>query len=123
MNNWDEIKYFKQQEFDSPDQVGTGINMNFEFVKILDKIRKQCGFAFTINSGFRTPAHNATVGGKSESAHTDGLAVDIAVQDSRQRFLIIKYALENGIKRVGVAKTFVHLDYSIGLPQEVAWLY
>lgn len=123
MNPWDNIKHFACSEFDSSDAPGSGTLMNIEFVAILDKLREKCGFPFIINSGYRTPSHNDTVGGKSESAHTKGVAADIAVSDGIQRMLLVKHALETGINRIGVAKSFIHLDMDYTLPQNVIWTY
>ena len=123
MNAWDDIKFFKPSEFDSPDLPGSGANMHLEFIKVLDVIRLKCSFPFTINSGFRTPEHNAAVGGKPDSEHLQGLAADIAIPDSTQRKWIIQKSLENGIRRIGIGDTFVHLGFSMDLPQDVIWLY
>ena len=123
IENWKGIKYFSPGEFDSPDEPGSGKKMNIAFIEKLEAIRKECGFPFLINSGFRTPAHNALVGGKGESAHTNGLAADIHVKTSHELFKIISIALTCGVKRIGVGKNFVHLDLAPDLPQEVLWTY
>jgi len=120
---WSEIKHFSSGEFDSPDEPGSGIKMNLEFVKLIDNIRAECGFPLHINSGYRTEAHNAKVGGKSESAHTRGLACDILIANSAERYKLIKAAIRQGITRIGVGKTFLHLDIDYTLPQNVCWLY
>ena len=123
LKQWKEIKFFTVQEFDSDDSPDSGLKMNIEFLKILDSIRKDCSFPFTINSGFRTPVKNALVGGKESSAHLDGLAADIKIIDSQQRFKLISTAIKYGITRVGIASTYVHLDIDFKLPQCVCWLY
>jgi uncharacterized protein YcbK (DUF882 family) len=43
---------------------------------VLNPIRKKYG-PVTVTSGYRTPEHNATVGGIEGSQHTKGQAVDI----------------------------------------------
>ena len=120
---WKDIKFFTIQEFDSDDLIDSGLKMNIEFVKVLDSIRKECAFPFHINSGYRTPAKNALVGGKAGSAHLDGLACDIQITESGQRFKFIQVALKHGITRIGIAKTFLHCDLDFKLPQGVCWLY
>lgn len=123
MNAWDDIKFFKPEEFDSPDLPGSGKEkMHLEFIKVLDIIRLKCGFPFKINSGYRTPEHNAAVGGVNGSEHTQGLAADIGITDSGQRYWLVKVALENGIKRIEVKPTWIHLGFSLDLPQEVIFL-
>lgn len=47
---------------------------------VLQCIREHFGKAVTITSGYRTPAHNAAVGGARSSQHLLGRAADIRVQ-------------------------------------------
>ena len=47
---------------------------------VLQCIREHFGRAVTITSGYRTPAHNAAVGGAKNSQHLYGRAADIRVQ-------------------------------------------
>ena len=47
---------------------------------VLQCIREHFGKAVTITSGYRTPAHNAAVGGAKSSQHLLGRAADIRVQ-------------------------------------------
>lgn len=48
-------------------------------VLLLQCIREHFGKAVTITSGYRTPAHNAKVGGSKSSQHLLGRAADIRV--------------------------------------------
>ena len=116
-------KYFTLNEFDDPSVKGSGCNMDLEFINLLELIRGECNFPFKITSGFRTKEHNEKVGGVSGSAHTDGVAADIAVSNSQQKFKLITTAINHGVRRVGVGNTFVHLDISRHLPQDVLWTY
>ena len=47
---------------------------------VLQCIREHFGKAVTITSGYRTPEHNAEVGGSKSSQHLLGRAADIRVQ-------------------------------------------
>ena len=47
---------------------------------VLQCIREHFGKAVTITSGYRTPAHNAAVGGAKSRQHLLGRAADIRVQ-------------------------------------------
>jgi len=124
LKHWEaNIKWFKYKEFDDPTETNSGLLMNPSFVQIIDHIRYKIGFPLTINSGYRTETHNVKVGGKQNSAHTKGLACDIQCIDSTTRYLLIKYAFELGIKRIGIGDTFCHIDGDLDLPQEVIWLY
>lgn len=120
---WDGIKSFEPSEFASPDEPDSGLKMNIELIKMLDQLREKCGFPLNVTSGYRSQAHNEKVGGKPESAHTKGMAVDIYCATSHERYKIVKAAFDLGFKRIGLYKTkdCVHLDISYDLPQEVMW--
>ncbi len=117
------MKYFKIEEFDSPDIKGSGSNMDSTFLNMLDKAREIANIPFKITSGFRSEEHNSKVGGVSNSSHTLGLAADIAVRDSRERSIIVKACIEAGFDRIGVAKGFVHVDNDSYKTQDVLWVY
>jgi uncharacterized protein YcbK (DUF882 family) len=103
-------KYFEQKEFDSPDELGSGKLMTATLLSKLNNARHIAGIPFVITSGYRTIAHNALVGGSSTSSHLDGLAVDISCKSSLDRLTMVNALIIAGFKRIGVAKTFVHVD-------------
>jgi hypothetical protein len=120
--------HFKESEFDSPDDPGSGRHIDSKLVNRLDMMREFCGFPFHINSGVRTKQHNAEVGGKDNSEHLiqiDGLAhaVDIACPDSAKRYLMIQAALKYGIRRIGIGDNFIHFGNWYQHPQDVIWTY
>lgn len=96
---------------------------NPDLITLLYHIEKAFGRELKIVSGTRCPAHNIAVGGAKSSAHLKGEAADIACDKSYDRYLLLKLALDFGAKRVGIAKTFIHVDVSKTLPQNVIWLY
>ena len=114
---------FSYNEFDSPDEIGSGSKMNQLFLNMLDDARSIANTPFIINSGYRTIEHNSNVGGKSNSSHLRGLAADIKVNDSRTRGLILKALREAGFNRIGIAKTFLHVDFDSTKANNVTWLY
>jgi uncharacterized protein YcbK (DUF882 family) len=122
-NTWAHIRHFNPSEFDSPDEPGSGSRMDIAFVLVLDELRARLGTPLAINSGYRTAAKNAAVGGKPSSAHTKGKGADIHCSTSRRRWRILHEAVGLGFKRIGIGKTFIHLDTDGDLPQRVCWLY
>lgn len=98
-------------------------NMNLDFLAKLDKAREEAGIPFKINSAFRTTEHNAEVGGKPNSSHLRGLAVDISVTDSRTRFIVLEALIKVGFNRIGVAKSFIHVDDDKEKSDRVVWVY
>lgn len=123
-----DLKYFKIEDFDCPNEPGSGTLMDPDFLQLLDRAREISGTPFIINSGVRTPERNAAVGGRANSAHLSTreggpCAVDIAVKGSRDRFLILKGLIEAGCHRIGIARTFIHADGAKDLDPEVTWLY
>ena len=103
--------------------------MNESFLATLTDAREYCRTPFMINSGYRCEKHNKKVGGKPNSTHTVGAAADIHCTESRQRALILCGLLEAGFSRIGIAKTFIHVDMADRLEgddqkvEAVFWLY
>ena len=117
------MKYFKLSEFDSPDILGSGKNMNEEFLYMLDAARKIYGKPMRVNSGYRSEAHNKKVGGVSSSSHLKGLAADISCKNSNERFEMLQAFIKAGFKRIGVANSFIHIDNDKDKSQNVIWTY
>lgn len=79
LSNWDDIKYFKKEEFTC--KCGCGLNnMNLAVVKIADKVREHFGSPAIVTSGSRCEKHNKEVGGVSNSRHLQGKAIDMYVE-------------------------------------------
>ena len=53
------LEYFCLEEFDSPDLPNSGVNMDSDFVTMLDNARHIAQIPFKINSGYRTKERNA----------------------------------------------------------------
>ena len=111
------MKHFDNQEFACK---CCGENkMDENFLKQLDVARELAGVPFFINSGYRCPLHNKEVGSTSAN-HTSGKAVDISCENSFVRTKILTALILAGFRRIGIAKTFIHVDSMDG---EALWLY
>lgn len=102
--------------------------MDEEFLSLLDEAREEAGVAFNITSGYRCQAYQAELLAKGEaavshSAHTLGKAADIYTPFGINRYRIVKAALDVGFNRIGIARTFVHLDTDHSKPAPVIWTY
>lgn len=110
--NYPALKYFKRSEFACPTDSDSGENMDAAFLQRLDRARGKANTPFKINSGYRSPAHNKAVGGVKNSSHMNipCNAADIAVKDSKQRFIILVALMSEGFTRFGIGKNFIHVD-------------
>jgi uncharacterized protein YcbK (DUF882 family) len=102
------MRYFSKSEF-VMGKVNVFDKMDTIFLQLLDALREECDFPIKINSSYRSPAYNKSIGGASRSKHMEGIAVDIACTNSIKRAVLVKNALELGLS-VGVGKSFVHCD-------------
>lgn len=113
--------------FDSPDMPGSGRCMDKDFIKMLQKLEKVTKLPIfeMINSGARSAYWNAKVGGVSNSSHKIPTckAADIKAPTTAIRNKLVVAAKLVGFKRIGVGRTFVHLDNDHTKRQYVAWGY
>jgi zinc D-Ala-D-Ala carboxypeptidase len=97
--------------------------------KVCQAIRNAWGRPVYITSGVRSPEHNIEVGGAPNSSHLRGLAVDISDNEegqmlsSRFRYVVLDTLMSMGIRRVGIAETFIHFDIDREKGQDVIWTY
>lgn len=99
-------------------------DISLDLVAMLEMIRDAVGSSpLRVSSGCRCQRHNQDVGGAANSAHLRGTAVDLYVTDADQRFRLVAAAIQAGIRRIGVARTFIHLDIDKELPPKVFWTY
>lgn len=102
--------HFRLREFASKDG-SDKVLVDDDLVFLLEQIREAAGGAVTINSGYRSPAHNAAVGGVSSSQHLYGRAADIVVSGASP--LLVGQIAEYYLARrggIGVYQTFTHVD-------------
>lgn len=116
------MKHFKEREFLC--KCGCGLyNMDEVFLQKLDYAREKAGIPFVVSSGCRCRAHNEAEGGSENSDHLTGQGADIVGADVFFRWRIVRAAIAAGIRRIGLADTFVHLGDNLDNPHPVIWLY
>lgn len=111
-------KNFTVKEFACKDKSDT-ILIDTDLVTVLQAVRDHFGKAVKINSAYRTPAYNISVGGSSKSQHCLGTAADIKITgvDPLQIALYVsslpQFKGHGGIGyygRVNLKDGFVHVD-------------
>jgi hypothetical protein len=111
-------KYFKREDFACPCCEQNLISD--KLIDMLDTAREIAGIPFVITSGYRCKNHNAlTLGSSPDSSHIKGLAADIKVRDSGERWIIVFALYAAGFKRIEDAAIWVHGDIDSDKPQNV----
>lgn len=122
VTDWQEFHpYFTRREFVC--RCCGEEHMDRDFMLRLELARACSGIPFIITSGYRCAERNKAVGGVPGSAHCRGYAVDIAVRADHERFMVLKWLLVYGFRRIGIGKGFIHVDSDPEKPTDVAWLY
>lgn len=116
-------KYFSPKEFKACTPPCDISQMDAGFLALLDEVRETAGIPLVLNCAYRSKEWEKKQGRSGNSAHTRGKAVDIRCNTSANRYKIVRAALLCGVCRIGVGKTFVHLDNDKTLPQGVIWDY
>ena len=89
---------------------GTGkLSVNTGLLDKLDLLRSRLGHPLSVSSVFRSPYHNAKVGGAPRSMHLFGLAADIQIV-GEDKNLILELAKDLGFTGFGYYRTFLHVD-------------
>ncbi len=81
------------------------------------------GKPMRFTSGYRCLKLNKAVGGVANSAHTSGMAVDIAFDNEAHAKELIEALIEAGFKRIGLGWSFIHVDIDLTKPYPACWLY
>lgn len=116
------MNYFPRDELVC--KCGCGLyNFNVYLLGFINEVRKRLARALVAKSGCRCIPHNKKEGGTDTSDHLTGEGVDLRAIHSHTRFVILETAFEWDIKRIGLAKTFIHIGVNRDNPQEVFWIY
>lgn len=116
-------KYFSESEFKKCVPSCSERDMDGAFLSLLDEVREKAGIPLILNCAYRSSSWDKSKGRSGNSAHTRGKAVDIRCNASVTRYKIVKAALDCGVRRIGIGKSFVHLDNDNSLPQDVIFHY
>ena len=119
------MSYFSQDELRC--KCGCGeYKFDDEALDKLNSIRRDFGRPITVTSGYRCRKHPIEAVKATPGAHTEGKAVDLAV-DRADALKLLKIALRHEVQRVGVnqkgSSRFIHLDWSTDLPSPTIWSY
>ena len=94
-------------------QGGNSILVNEEAIDTLQHARVLVNKPFTINSAYRAPLWNATVGGVPRSSHKYGIAFDISLKGHDPEILL-HCCKKAGFGSFGKYRTFLHVDMRRG---------
>ncbi len=93
---------------------------------MLQWIRDEYKKPMPVLSGCRCKAHNAKFSSNPQSDHVNGFGIDIIVNNSQDRYKLIKLAIQVGFNRIGVRDSMIHIGMGHNdnpNPREVLWLY
>ena len=96
-----------------------------ELAKAFERVRELCGFPLTVNSAYRTPAYNRSIGGAIKSQHVEGRALDLVPVPCNDKNLMALRVAANAARREGLLRGignytgFVHIDTRPGI--EFTW--
>ena len=79
-------------------------------LELLDSIREALGKPMYISCAYRCPAHNAEVGGVSNSQHVLGTAADIQMPEGYNAVTLGALATKCGAEGIGLYPWGVHVD-------------
>lgn len=98
-------------------------DMDEDFLDKLLLAQKCAGLKFRINSAFRSVQYEKSKGRSGKSSHCLGKAVDISCSDSKRRYIILTALLLTGFNRIGIGKTFIHVDDDLSKSHPVIFHY
>lgn len=117
-----DLKYFEPEEFERCTPPCHMEECNDSALLMLDTLRDLCGFPIYLNSAYRTVSYEKKKGRTGTSSHCKGVAFDIRCVDTRDRYVLVRNALKVGFTRIGIGKTYIHVDCDYSKHDSI-WLY
>lgn len=114
--------FFTESEFVQAVPSCSLSDMSDELLERLDTARAYLGAPIFINSAYRSKEYELQHGREGTSSHVLGLAVDIRCNTSEYRLQLVKSLFRAGFRRIGIARSFVHVDIDKNKPHSL-WLY
>ena len=97
-------------------------NIKDELATKVQLVRDILNRPIKINSGIRCSNHNTTINATPTSSHIDGWAADLGYTGSAARYELLNAAFQV-FDRIGIAKTFIHVDVDATKTAGVVWIY
>ncbi len=119
--------HFRLSEYANP-TVQRGDNRAYidaQIVLHVQRMRSGLGRPLILNSGFRSPAHNQSVGGAAFSRHIYGDAVDIDVDQNRADAHVQAQEVFNEAQDVGVdfVQPLIETSVTVNGTARVSWVH
>lgn len=86
------------------------ILINPTALNALDRLRNILAAPVILNSAYRDPVYNASVGGAPRSKHTMGIAFDIQHSKNYSVLTLVNAAKAAGFRGFGLYTNFTHVD-------------
>jgi len=113
-------KYFKRHE--TACECCGDNHMDAGFMLELGMLRHECQFPFIVTSGYRCKKRNEEVGGKPNSTHLKGYAVDIKLpSNTADMHKLLKSATAMSFN-IGIYPESIHLDIRLDESKNYCWI-
>ena len=117
------LRYFKPEEFARCVPSCKMEECDEQALLMLDELRDRLGMPIILNSAFRSKQYEKKKGRTGQSSHCKGLAFDVRCFDTKYRAELVRCAFEVGFTRIGIGKSFVHIDCDSQKSFPCIWLY
>ena len=81
-------------------------------IEQLDELRRLYGKPIVITSGYRCPALNKAVGGKTNSQHVKGQAADLKWDENLLKFIINNFHYDQLIEETSKRTKWIHISFN-----------